>query len=213
VTSARVGNRAGLVAAMRGLRRPAGAAGAAAATDRCGLCQSGIPEDHRHLLHLGERRIVCVCGTCWALRSGDAEYRPAGSRIVWLPDLDLPDHTWARFAIPIGLAFFMLSGSAGGVVALYPSPAGATESELPMEAWRELCAANPVLDTLEPDAEGLIVNRLGAPAQHVIAPIDRCYALVGLVKMRWEGISGGPGLTDAVRGYLEDLRRLGEGRT
>ena len=205
--SARVGNRAGLVAAMRGLRRPS----PSAAAERCELCRGGIPDDHRHLLHLEERRIVCVCGTCWALRSGDPEYRPAGSRIVWLPDLDLPDHAWARLAIPIGLAFFMLSGSTGAVVALYPSPAGATESELPMGAWRELCAANPVLDTLEPDAEGLIVNRLAAPARHLIAPIDRCYALVGLVRARWEGISGGPGLTDAVSGYLEDLRRLGEG--
>ena len=49
----------------------------------------------------------------------------------WLPDLDMsPDERWAGFGIPIGLAFFMRTTVAGGVVALYPSPAGATESEL-----------------------------------------------------------------------------------
>ncbi len=47
--------------------------------------------------------------------------------MAWLPDLVLSDERWASFNIPIGLAFFMRSSVAGGVVALYPSPAGATE--------------------------------------------------------------------------------------
>ena len=67
-------------------------------------------------------------------------------------------------------------------------------------------ALNPLLADLEPDAEGLIVNRLAQPHQHVMAPIDACYGLVGVVKASWEGISGGAGLTDAVAAYLESLR-------
>ena len=51
----------------------------------------------------------------------------------------MPDERWASFAIPIGLAFFMRSSVAGGVVALYPSPAGATESQLDLGAWDSLC--------------------------------------------------------------------------
>ncbi len=104
--------------------------GQAADVERCDLCGTTVPADHRHLLHLVERRIECVCESCWALRSGDAEYRPTGSRIEWLPDIQLPDDVWASFQIPIGLAFFMDSTTAGCVVALYPSPGGATESEL-----------------------------------------------------------------------------------
>jgi hypothetical protein len=92
------------------------------------------------------------------------------------------------------------------VTAFYPSPAGATESELDLAAWSELVAANPVLDTLEADAEALIVNRLADPPQFAIAPIDRCYALVGLVKLRWEGINGGRGLKDAIAGFFAALR-------
>ncbi len=43
--------------------------------------------------------------------------------------------------------------------AYYPSPMGATESLLRLEAWKELEAANPVLATLEPDVEALLVDR------------------------------------------------------
>ena len=65
--------------------------------------------------------------------------------------------------MPIGVAFFMDSSATGGVVALYPSPAGATESEIPADTWRDLRTANPVLMGLETDAEALIVNRMADP--------------------------------------------------
>ena len=148
---------------------------------------------------------MCVCATCWALRSGDAEFRPVGNRRVWLDDLQITGEQWAAFAIPIGLAFFMISSVTGSVIALYPSPAGATESELDLRAWSSVCAANPELQ-LEPDSEALVVNRLADPPQHMIVPIDAAYGLVGVVKSSWEGITGGAGVADAVAQYLEDLR-------
>ena len=149
---------------------------------------------------------MCACEPCWALHSGDPEYRPAGMRTVWLEPFELDDDLWARFQIPIGLAFFMRSTVTTGIVAFYPSPAGATESELELEPWEELVERNPILANLEPDGEALIVNRLATPAQSVIAPIDQCYALVGLIKMRWEGISGGAAMTEAVPEFFELLR-------
>ena len=42
---------------------------------------------------------------------------------------------------------------------------------------------NPVLAELEPDIEALIVNRLTEPPMYAIAPIDRCYALTGAIKL------------------------------
>jgi Fe-S cluster biogenesis protein NfuA len=186
-------------------RGPAAEAPPAHDAGQCELCPLSVPEEHKHLLHLTERRILCVCSTCWAMRSGDAEFRPVGNRTVWLDDFALGDEQWAAFGLPIGLAFLMISSVSGGVVALYPSPAGATESELDLEAWADVCAANPQLE-LEPDAEALIVNRLTEPAQHVIAPIDKAYGLVGVVKSSWEGISGGDGVGLAVTRYLDGLR-------
>ncbi|HLI60049.1 MAG TPA: DUF5947 family protein [Solirubrobacteraceae bacterium] len=198
------------LARMRALARtgtvsvPAGAR--TSPQERCDLCTTKIPDDHRHLIQLEERRIVCACEACWALHSGDAEYRPTGTRTLWLERFRCDEETWGRFQIPIALAFFMRSSITGGVVAFYPSPAGATESELSLEAWDALVALNPVLAELDPDGEALVVNRLSDPHQHVIAPIDDCYALVGLIKTRWEGISGGDALTEAVPAFLESMR-------
>jgi hypothetical protein len=194
------------VASLRGLAQPRPSAPPPPDVDRCDLCGTTLASGHRHLLHLVERRIVCTCESCWALRSGDAEYRPAGSRTLWLPGLDVPDELWAAFQIPIGLAFFLESSTTGCVVALYPSPAGATESELHFSSWQRMVELNPVLDGLEPDVEGLIVNRLSSPRVYAIAPIDRCYALTGAVKAAWEGISGGAGVGPAVDAFLERVR-------
>jgi Fe-S cluster biogenesis protein NfuA/nitrite reductase/ring-hydroxylating ferredoxin subunit len=175
------------------------------ATATCELCPIGIGADHRHLLHLVERRIVCVCETCWSTRSGDPEFRPPGSRTLVLDDFRMSDDVWSAFQIPIGLAFLLRSSVSGGVVALYPSPAGATESELELTAWDALCAANPVLERLEPDAEALIVDRTHAQPVYAIVPVDQAYRLVGLVKERWEGITGGRGVEDAVAEYFATL--------
>jgi Family of unknown function (DUF5947) len=207
--------RSATVARMRGLARGgvAGAADnaraepAAAAAERCDICGAPLPDEHRHLLQLEERRIVCACEPCWALHSGDPEHRPVGARTVWLSRFDLDDELWGRFQIPIGLAFFMRSSVTGGVVAFYPSPAGATESELSLEAWQELGRRNPILAELEADAEALIVNRLTEPPQCAIAPIDSCYELVGLIKSRWQGISGGAALSAAVPEFFSRLRQ------
>jgi hypothetical protein len=213
--------RAQMVSGLRGLKaRPPGAGagpavpgnGAAAATngqedtnvERCDLCSTTIPDDHRHMLNIEERRIVCTCESCWALRSGDLEYRPVGSRTVWLPDMDMPDEVWAGFQIPIGLAFFMYSTTSECVVAMYPSPAGATESELHFDTWNRLIQRNPEL-RLEPDVEGLIANRLSDPPVYAIAPIDRCYELTGAIKANWSGISGGDGVEAAVARFFDDL--------
>ncbi len=174
--------------------------------ERCELCGASVPGDHRHLLHLQERRILCSCEACWALRSGDPEYRPAGMRTVWLGATRVPDELWAALQIPIGLAFFMRSGLSGGIVAFYPSPAGATESELELGAWEELVRADSRIGELEIDGEALIVNRLDEEPQCVIAPIDDCYRLVGLIKARWEGISGGSALERAVPEFFAQLR-------
>jgi hypothetical protein len=178
----------------------------ASSTATCELCPIGIGEDHRHLLHLVERRIVCVCETCWSMRSGDPEFRPPGSRTLWLEDFAMADEIWSAFQIPIGLAFLMRSSVSRGVVALYPSPVGATESELDLTAWDALCQANPVLDQMEPDAEALIVNRTADEHQYAIVPVDQCYRMVGLIKSRWEGITGGRGVEEAIGEFFERVR-------
>jgi hypothetical protein len=200
--------RTDLVSSLRRLSQSPSrrAADESDAEERCDLCGTGIQSKHNHLLQLSERRILCVCASCWAEGAADPEMRPTGNRALWLEGFELPGDLWARLEIPIGLAFFLRSTGTGGVVALYPSPAGATESELDLKAWDELCEANPVLETLEADTEALIVNRISDPPQFAVAPIDQCYALVGAIKASWEGISGGDAVERAVPRFFDELR-------
>jgi hypothetical protein len=203
--------------APQGVRRMAAWAGAkappvsrpaepAASTATCELCPLGLSEDHRHLLDLEQRRIICVCETCWSMRSGDPQFRPPGTRRLRLDDFVMSDEVWAAFQIPIGLAFLLRSGVTGSVVALYPSPAGATESELELDAWDALCAANPILGDLQPDAEALIVDRTTSEHRYAIVPVDQCYRLVGLIKSHWSGITGGQGVDAAIAEFFAGLR-------
>ena len=62
-----------------------------------------------------------------------------------------------------------------------------------------------MLETLEPEVEALIVNRLSEPPRYAVVPIDRCYELVGMIKSRWEGISGGRAIEDAVAEFFASL--------
>ena len=178
--------------------------------EACDLCGRGLATEHRHLLDLEERRIVCACEGCWALRAGEPQFAPVGHRTLWLEGFQLPEDLWASFGIPIGLAFFMHSTVTDCVVAMYPSPAGATESELHFSDWRRITELNPVLAGLESDSEALLVNRMADVPQFAIAPIDRAYELVGLIKLRWDGISGGDAVVRAVADYFAGVRAAAE---
>jgi hypothetical protein len=97
------------------------------------------------------------------------------------------------------------------IVALYPSPAGAVESLLPLDAWTEIVQENAVLRQLRPDIEALLVNRVGhahelSRAEHYIAPIDDCYRLVGTVRANWKGLSGGTEVWTEIGRFFSDLR-------
>jgi hypothetical protein len=107
----------------------------------------------------------------------------------------------------VDMAFFFDSAPAERVVAMYPSPMGATESLLELDTWEALVAANPVLEELEPDLEALLVNRARGARQHWIVPLDDCYELVGLIRLRWKGLSGGTEVWQEIERFFEELSR------
>lgn len=191
-----------LVTGLGRLARPA----PVAQTEKCELCGQPLSDEHRHLLELNERRILCACEPCLAMKSGLENYCPVSTRTLWLDDFVFPDELWSAFQLPVGLAFFMRSTGTNTVVALYPSPAGATECELHLESWDKLVEYNPILLDLEADAEALVVNRMVGAHQHAIVPIDECYRLVGLIKSTWQGISGGSAIEDAVPKFFDYVR-------
>jgi hypothetical protein len=104
------------------------------------------------------------------------------------------------------MAFLHTASPDGAVRAFYPSPAGATESMLTLEGWGRIVADNPVLGDLLPDVEALLVNRVGGARDHYIAPIDKCYELVGLIRISWRGLSGGQEVWERIDGFFSELR-------
>jgi hypothetical protein len=166
-----------------------------AALERCELCGAPIEAEHRHVLNVDSRELLCVCRPCAILfdrrAAAQGRLRLVGDRRVALADFELDDAMWEELRLPVEMAFFFHSSPAGRVMAYYPSPMGPTESLLELDAWQALEAANPLLRTLEPDVEALLVNRARGARGHWIVPIDDCYALVGLIRTRWRGLTGG----------------------
>jgi hypothetical protein len=191
------------LAALRRFTRPAPQG------ERCELCSAPLGPEHPHLVELAGRKLLCACGPCAILFSGQtaARYRRVPDRIRLLADFHLGDDQWDRLAIPTGLAFFFYSSAAGRVAACYPSPGGPTEAALELECWDDIVRDNPVLKEMEPDTEALLVNRIGSAREHYLVGIDKCYELVGLIRSHWQGFSGGPEVWQQIEQFFAGLKQ------
>ena len=183
------------------------------ALERCDLCGAPIGPDHRHLLDVEARELMCSCRACGLLfdraaaGAGGRHYRLVPDRRLRVDDLDLDDVTWADLRLPVDMAFFFESSEAERVEAFYPGPMGATESLLGLEAWAALEDRNPLLRTLAEDVEALLVNRARGARRHYIVPISDCYELAGLIRTRWRGLTGGREVWDEIGRFYDGLDR------
>jgi hypothetical protein len=177
--------------------------------ERCDLCGEPIPPDHRHLLDLESRELMCACRACKILfdrgAAGGGHYRLVPGRRLALEDFEMDDVRWAELRLPVEMAFFFRHSREERVMAYYPSPAGPTESLLELDAWEELERDNPVLRTLEPDVEALLVNRSRGARRHLIVPIEDPYRLVALIRTRWRGLTGGTEVWQEIDAFFDGL--------
>jgi Family of unknown function (DUF5947) len=174
----------------------------------CELCGVELAVEHDHVLDLKERQLACACMACTILFSdGNARYKRVRRRAEMLQKFQLSDTGWDSLLIPIELAFFFHSTTAGRPIAMYPSPAGPTESLLELTAWKDLVGENPTLGELAPDVEALLVNRVGEAREYYLVSIDRCYELVGLIRLHWRGLSGGTEVWKHITSFFDDLKR------
>jgi len=178
--------------------------------EACEMCAEPVGDGHSHVVNLDSRQILCTCRACWLLfthqGAAGGRYRAVPDRYLHDPGFGLGEAQWEALQIPVRVAFFFNNSDLGRVVAFYPSPAGATESLLPLEAWAEVVAANPVMTDLAPDVEALLVRRAGQGFGCFLVPIDACYELVGLVRMHWKGFDGGQEGWDAIDGFFDAVR-------
>jgi hypothetical protein len=176
-------------------------------TEWCELCARALEGRHAHLLDPQARRILCACDPCaFLFQDGAGRYRRVPRDSFFLSDLALDNLQWESLSIPVNLAFFFFSSPAKRVVAYYPSPGGATESLLTLEAWEGIAAAHSRIGQMQPDVEALLVNRVASPPDYYIVPIDRCYELSGIVRKHWQGFTGGDDVWREVANFFAALR-------
>ena len=179
--------------------------------ERCELCATPVAAEHPHLVEPAQRRLLCACPACGVLFSDAGQrYRRVPGRYLTDPGFTLSEAQWDALQVPVGMAFFLVNSVRSAVVACYPSPAGATESELPLEAWADGVGSSALAALLEPDVEALLVRR-GEAGRSVgpvalLVPVDACYRLVGLVRLHWKGFDGGAEAWAAIDAFFEELQ-------
>ena len=78
-------------------------------------------------------------------------------------------------------------------MAFYPSPMGPTESLLELDAWSATRGRQPAAARRwSPTSRRCSSTARAGARDHCLVPIDECYALVGLIRTHWRGLTGGP---------------------
>lgn len=184
------------------------------ATERCELCGRELFRGHEHLVEPESHKLLCACNACAILFDAqfNAKYKRVPRSARFLQDFRLTDAQWDSLRIPIEMAFFFRSTPRARVIALYPSPAGAIESLLPLDTWKDIVEVNPMLRGIEADVVALLANRVGTGRganrdEYYLVPIDKCYELVGLIRGHWRGLSGGTEVWREVTAFFSNLKK------
>lgn len=193
------------VGAVRALRAFARAPGGG---PRCDFCPAAVTDRHGHVVDPVTRELRCTCASCAILfdAKGATKLRSIPRRTERLADFRMTDAAWEATRIPIAMAFFVSNSTTKSIVALFPSPAGTTESALSSDIWEALVADNSILATLAPDVEALLIHRARGARDHYIVSIDQCYELTARIRMHWRGFGGGPEVWSQISLFFENLR-------
>jgi len=179
--------------------------------EACEMCGAPIAHEHSHLVNTESRQLLCSCRPCYLLftlpGAARGKLRAVPERYLYDSAFVLTESQWEQLQIPVHVAFFFHNSALVQVVAFYPSPAGATQSTLSLEAWQDLVAANAMLADLQPDVEALLVyGGRGRSFSSYIVPIDACYELTGRIKRRWRGFDGGAEVWASIDTFFARLR-------
>jgi hypothetical protein len=175
---------------------------------------------------------MCACRACFLLFShhdAGGRFRAVPDRYLYDPDRRLSAAEWGSLGIPVGAAFFLRGEH--GVAAFYPSPAGATECLLDLQAWAGLADGHPLLAAAAPEVEAILIRNDGerggggngggsrsggsgggagadgsGGVECFLVPVDACYELVGAVRMYWQGFDGGPQARERVGEFFARVR-------
>jgi hypothetical protein len=199
---------------LRALQRYAGATAGGSQTreERCELCSVPVGLRHPHVADLDERRLACACLACAILfrqpGAREGRYRTVPDRVLSDPATTLAESDWQQIEVPVRLAFFFFSSRANRWMALYPGPAGTTETELPAQAWADVSSNLSLISEVAPDVEALLAyaRRGTTTAECFLVPITACYELTAKLRRHWRGFDGGDDARREIEQFFGELR-------
>ncbi len=167
------------------------------------MCGEQVGSRHGHVVDTEHRSILCACRPCYLLftRDDTGKFRAIPERYAYL---ELSQQEWQSLGIPVSTAFFLRGES--GLTAFYPSPAGATECLLDLDAWAILAKEYQVVGSARPEVEAILIRDTGSLVECYLVPIDMCYQLVGTVRVYWKGFDGGQEAEEEITRFFKDLR-------
>jgi hypothetical protein len=185
------------------------------AEEACEFCATPIPAEHGHVADLEQSMLMCACRACYLLFTHSSagldhagairgRYRAVPDRYLSDPARPLSEGEWDSLEIPVGLAFFLRSSE--GMAGFYPSPAGATECRLDLQAWDRIAGSHPMLTAAAPDVEAVLISRGQDGVEYFLVPIDACYELAGRMRMLWRGFDGGSEARQSITEFLTGVR-------
>lgn len=179
--------------------------------ERCEMCSEAITDEHQHVVNIAGRQLMCVCRGCYLLFTevgAELRYRSVPDRYLAFGDFAVDRRAWDALQIPVGMAFFFRNSALDRIVAFYPGPAGATESELDLAAWQSINDADPRIELLADDVEALLMRCTDNGVQCFLVPIDTCYEFVGGLRLVWRGyqsLHGGPEVHTFIDGFFDRI--------
>jgi hypothetical protein len=175
--------------------------------ERCEMCGAPVADEHSHVVNIASRSLLCSCRPCYLLFTHDdaaLAYRAVPDRHLSFGVLPAP--VFDELELPVGIAFLFVNSAIGRVVAFYPGPAGATESELPLLAWENVVTSVPALALIKSDVEALLVHTVDQQVEAFLVPIDVCYELVGHLRLLWRGFDGGQQVRERLTDFFDTVR-------
>ena len=176
--------------------------------DACELCSAALGAEHGHLLDAASQKMLCCCEACAILLDGQVgrRYRRVASRVEFLEGVQVTDGEWCALGLPVELAFIYWSTPEGKWVAYYPGPLGAVASSLELGAWTAHLRENAALGELQPDIEAFLVRKTSGGREFFRVPMTECHKLVGLLRLHWQGMTGGSQVWEEVGRFFEELK-------
>jgi hypothetical protein len=146
----------------------------------CRFCSAPLESYANPLFEVATQRIVPACDKCASLflRNDGRPFKLIPRQTRALENFQMPDVSGEAFSLAVGVTFIFYSTGAARLLAVYRSAFTTVETIVPRETWKAMVEANPALEEMRPDVEGLLIISTLNFREYCIAPIDVCYNLV-----------------------------------